>query len=110
MRNEHYNGSIPFPEDMPAELVDHVRAQKDDKNQVWIDCHGENPADVESLGKINYFPKSRGFPAYYFPYLNQVSCGLKAVGAKLENQWSICSDSWLGVAMILAVTPSARFC
>ena len=74
VRNEHYNGSIPFPEEMPTELVDHVRAQKEDKNQVWIDCHGENPADVESLGKISYYPKTRGFPAYYFPYLNQVSC------------------------------------
>ena len=72
VRNEHYNGSIAFPEDMPAHLVDHVEKQKD-KNQVWIDCHGENPADIEKLGNISYFPKTRGFPAYYFPYLNQVS-------------------------------------
>ena len=60
---------------MPRELVQHIKKQSD-RNQVWIDCHGENPADIEALGPIEYFPKSRGFPEYYFPYLNQVSeCG-----------------------------------
>ena len=39
--------------------------------RVWLDCHGENPGDVENLGPISYFP-SRGFPASFYPYLNQV--------------------------------------
>ena len=65
-------GDCGFPKKMPAELVQHIKTQKD-RNQVWIDCHGENPADIEALGPIEYFPKSRGFPEYYFPYLNQVS-------------------------------------
>lgn len=37
---------------------------------VWISCEGENPADVENIGSVDYSPR-RGFPAYYFPYLNQ---------------------------------------
>lgn len=58
-------------DDMPQSLRDHINAQSDD-NQVWVECHGENPADVEALsGKINYFPKTQGYPAYYFPYLQQ---------------------------------------
>lgn len=39
------------------------------KNLIWISCEGENPADIENLGGINYFPQ-RGFPDYYFPYVN----------------------------------------
>jgi hypothetical protein len=36
-----------------------------------VDCRGENPADEEGMGPIEYFPKSRGFPSYYFPFENQ---------------------------------------
>lgn len=40
------------------------------RNTVWISCEGENPADVEYLGPIAYYPKIQGFPGYYYPYLN----------------------------------------
>lgn len=36
---------------------------------VWVSCEGENPADVENIGVIQYYPQ-RGFPSFYFPYLN----------------------------------------
>lgn len=36
---------------------------------VWVSCEGENPADNENIGAINYFP-SRGFNAKYFPFTN----------------------------------------
>lgn len=39
-------------------------------NTVWISCEGENPADVENIGSIQYFPK-RGFPGFFYPYKNQ---------------------------------------
>jgi len=56
---------------MSADLVAHIGKQAD-KNQVWVECKGENPGDSEVLkGKIEYFPKSQGFPTYYFPYLKQ---------------------------------------
>jgi sodium/potassium-transporting ATPase subunit beta len=37
---------------------------------IWVSCEGENPADIENLGPVNYIPK-RGFPGYYFPFMNQ---------------------------------------
>jgi hypothetical protein len=39
-------------------------------NMVWVSCQGENPADRENIGPIQYLPY-RGFPGYYFPYTNQ---------------------------------------
>ena len=39
--------------------------------RVWLECHGENPGDVENLGPITYYPGT-GFPASYYPYPNQV--------------------------------------
>lgn len=40
------------------------------RNQIWVSCQGENPADVESItSNLNYFP-TRGFPYYYYPYTN----------------------------------------
>ena len=36
---------------------------------VWVSCRGENPADQEYIGPLNYYPW-RGFPGYYFPYRN----------------------------------------
>jgi len=43
-----------------------------DSDQVWVNCYGKYPADVEALkGGIEYIPKSRGIPNYYFPYKNQ---------------------------------------
>ncbi|KAJ8877281.1 hypothetical protein PR048_021735 [Dryococelus australis] len=40
-------------------------------NTVWVSCAGENPADVEYLGRIEYIPH-RGFPGYFYPYENSV--------------------------------------
>lgn len=38
-------------------------------NTVWVSCEGENPADVENIGPIQYIP-SRGFPGFFFPFAN----------------------------------------
>ena len=41
-------------------------------DHVWVNCYGKYPADKEALGDgIEYIPKTRGIPNYYFPYLNQ---------------------------------------
>lgn len=34
-----------------------------------MSCEGENPADAENLGPVNYSPR-RGFPSHYFPFKN----------------------------------------
>ena len=41
-------------------------------NMVWLDCNGEDDPDKENIGSISYTPW-RGFPAYFFPYWNQVT-------------------------------------
>ena len=38
---------------------------------VWVSCGGETAADEENLGGVSYTPW-RGFPGYYYPYLNQM--------------------------------------
>lgn len=40
------------------------------RDTIWISCEGENPADIEYLGPIRYFPKVQGFPGYYYPFEN----------------------------------------
>ncbi|XP_048487876.1 sodium/potassium-transporting ATPase subunit beta-2 [Plutella xylostella] len=69
-----YESSDALPEAMPKDLKEHIRNMTAyDKNylkMVWVSCQGENPADRESIGPIQYLPY-RGFPGYYFPYTNQ---------------------------------------
>lgn len=38
-------------------------------NTIWVSCEGENPADLENVGPIKYYPR-QGFPGYYYPYEN----------------------------------------
>jgi len=56
---------------MPDSLKEHIKKQSD-QEQVWIECHGEYPADRENLEGITYFPKTQGFPASFFPYIGKV--------------------------------------
>lgn len=39
------------------------------RDLIWVSCEGENPADAENLGPVNYSPR-RGFPSHYFPFKN----------------------------------------
>ena len=38
-------------------------------NTIWVSCEGENPADQENVGPVDYLP-IRGFPGYFYPYQN----------------------------------------
>lgn len=74
-----------FPEDMPETLKTHIKGQAD-KQMIWVECHGENPADKEALaGKIKYYPNTQGFPLYYFPYLNQKGYQSPVVAVQFEG-------------------------
>ncbi|GLG92271.1 Nrv2_0 protein [Gryllus bimaculatus] len=68
-----YNDSDPLPDNMPDDLQNHIMSLKQQNskevNTVWVSCEGENPADVENIGPIQYFP-GRGFPGYFFPFQN----------------------------------------
>lgn len=69
---QYYNDPNDLPDDMPKELKEHIRniTKPEERNNVWVSCQGENPADVEYLGPIKYFPPIQGFPGYYYPYRN----------------------------------------
>jgi len=72
--HDYYTDVEEFPEEVPTDVKDRIAKLKltgDDMNQVWVDCHGENPADRESMGDIKYYPESAAFHGKYFPYLNQ---------------------------------------
>lgn len=67
-----YNDSTSLPKKMPEHLKDHIRdleRHKQNTNLVWVSCEGENPADNENIGAIQYLPH-RGFPGNYFPFTN----------------------------------------
>ncbi|PSN37802.1 Sodium/potassium-transporting ATPase subunit beta-2 [Blattella germanica] len=68
---EYYNDTKYLPEDMPRDLKEYIEQQKNINPQllktVWISCQGENPADKEFIGPVDYLPQ-RGFPGYFFPY------------------------------------------
>ncbi|XP_044750910.1 sodium/potassium-transporting ATPase subunit beta-2-like isoform X2 [Coccinella septempunctata] len=70
---EYYNDPNDLPEDMPQQLKDHIRyniTRPEERNNIWISCIGENPADNEYLGPVKYYPSIQGFPGYYYPYMN----------------------------------------
>lgn len=66
-----YNDTNNLPSSMPADLQDHIKQEELSRrlDTVWVSCAGENPADVENMGPIQYIPR-RGFPGYYFPFRN----------------------------------------
>lgn len=70
---EYYNDSTALPDNMPGALKEFVKTEQANTpqrlNTVWVSCEGENPADVENIGPIRYYP-TQGFPGYFYPYEN----------------------------------------
>uniref|UniRef100_A0A0B6YSK9 Sodium/potassium-transporting ATPase subunit beta n=1 Tax=Arion vulgaris TaxID=1028688 RepID=A0A0B6YSK9_9EUPU len=81
-----------IPEVWTPEVVRTVRAVPDaikqqyTSDRIWIDCHGENPADDDNLGlaSVEYFPQ-QGFPLAYYPYLKQKDYRSPLVFVKFNN-------------------------
>lgn len=73
------------PQELRTMMEENVNNDKKDMNhRVWIECHGENPADVENAGEFKYYP-DQGFSAHYFPYENQDGYTSPAVFIQLLN-------------------------
>lgn len=69
---QFYDDVTDLPENMPTDLSDHIKSLPvEDRKQVWVSCNGMTPADVETIGPIEYFP-SRGLPSYFYPYTNRI--------------------------------------
>ncbi|CAG9835142.1 unnamed protein product [Diabrotica balteata] len=84
----YYDDPYNLPEEMPDSLKQHIRSINNTRElrNVWISCQGENPADVEYLGPITYYPRGiQGFPGYYFPYLNSEGYLSPLVAVKFER-------------------------
>jgi len=68
-----FNDTENMPAKMPKQLIEVIRATKArnplELNTVWVSCEGENPADVENIGPVEYYPQ-QGFPGFYYPYEN----------------------------------------
>lgn len=62
-------------------IINSVRFQL---NTVWVSCEGENPADIENVGPIQYFPR-RGFPGYFYPFENSEGYLSPLVAVHLER-------------------------
>lgn len=67
---EFYNDINDLPSDMPKQLVDTIKSKKpEERDQIWVTCEGEHPADKEHVSKFEYLPYL-GFPGFYYPYTN----------------------------------------
>ena len=58
-----------MPDDLKAHILNEKARKPKSVDTIWVSCEGENPADIENIGPIQYIP-SRGFPGYYFPFTN----------------------------------------
>jgi len=60
-----------MPKHIRDKIVENIENNKTEENRkVWIDCQGENPADIENAGTIKYYPEN-AISHKYFPYENQ---------------------------------------
>lgn len=70
---QFYNDTSALPDDMPDKLKTFIKGKEAvnrlELNTIWVSCEGENPADIENVGNIRYYP-TQGFPGYFYPYEN----------------------------------------
>jgi len=53
----------------PQSLQEHFNSLNYyERENVFVDCQGRNPADRDALKEIIYFPQTRGFETKFFPY------------------------------------------
>lgn len=71
-----YEKVTDLPDNMPKDVRKKIEANFADpssknitKQNVWISCEGENPADIENIGEVVYHPHP-GMPVYYYPFTN----------------------------------------
>jgi len=83
-----YKTEKQMQKNVPFEIRNAFRKNLDTNpdlnNRVWLECHGENPADRENLGSITYWP-TNGFSANFYPYRNEDAYLSPVVFAQLDN-------------------------
>ena len=103
---QYYDNPADLPDDMPQELKTHIAAIPQvqvgppnenlfwqkltnqnsclQRQQIWVSCKGQYTPDNEKLRSIKFYP-SQGFPAYYYPYLNQPGYLSPLIAVQFEN-------------------------
>ncbi|XP_030381119.1 sodium/potassium-transporting ATPase subunit beta-1 [Scaptodrosophila lebanonensis] len=68
---EYYDSPANLPNDMPSSLKQRINETNQlELQQIWVSCTGHYGKDQENFDGISYYPR-QGFPAFYYPYLNQ---------------------------------------
>ena len=72
----YYNDTknLPGNETLPQDLIDYIKNKEQEENPqalntIWVSCQGANSDHHKNMGQIDYIPK-RGFPGYYYPFVN----------------------------------------
>lgn len=78
-----------LPDNFPKELEKKIKRNREEGNEnlnerVWVDCHGENPADNENMGPLIYHP-DQGLSKNYYPYMNQKGYVSPAIFVEFAN-------------------------
>lgn len=82
---EFYNDPEDLPKEMPDDLKAHIAGLPEShRNQIWVSCLGENGSDQQIIGNVQYYPM-RGFPSYFYPYLNAPGYVSPLVAVQFEN-------------------------
>lgn len=83
----YLNRTLPdeAPEDLKQFVKDASRNTDDMVgHMIYVSCEGENAADKENIGKINYYPYP-GFPTQFYPYKNDAGYLAPVVFANFKN-------------------------
>lgn len=62
--------SSTLPTKMPEDLKKYIQHDRNNVPMVYLSCIGDNPADVENMGPLEYYPQ-HGYPTNFFPFTNQ---------------------------------------
>jgi len=79
-----YTSKDKLPDDMPADLQKKINDTPAENPRVWFSCDGENPADKENLGKVEYIP-SQGIESFFYPFMNQNGYQSPFIFVRLTN-------------------------
>lgn len=53
-------------------------------DHIGVSCEGENDADLDNIGPMRFFPE-KGFPTYFFPFVNQENYKPPLVFVKFDS-------------------------
>jgi sodium/potassium-transporting ATPase subunit beta len=80
-----YEPEDELPDGIPKNIQALIK-NPDEPRRVYIECHGENPADEEALiDNIHYFPAHQGVPLGFFPHQVRTNLVSPAIAVQFQN-------------------------